>query len=151
MTHASQDIVAGLGAAILGTAADAILVADRNGIVQFWNPGATRIFGFAEEDAVGASLDLIIPEHLRKRHWDGYARVMEDGVSRYGAGEVLTVPAITKDGREISIEFTIILLPDADGRIAGMAAILRDVTAHFEEVRRLKRQLADRNVQVTTT
>jgi PAS domain S-box-containing protein len=142
MKSERDDIGAQLAGAIVGTAADAILATDRQGIIRFWNPGADRIFGFTQEEAVGASLDLIIPERLRQRHWQGYQRVMATGVTRYGTGEVLAVPALTKDGRQISVEFTILLLRDASREITGMAAILRNVTARFEETRRLKRELA---------
>jgi PAS domain S-box-containing protein len=132
----------GLGAAILGSSADAILAADRQGMIRFWNPGAVRIFGFSENEALDASLDIIIPERLRPRHWHGWEHVMLTGETRYGSGDLLSVPALTKDGRQISVEFTIILLYDADHQISGMAAILRDVTSRYEEMRRLKRQLA---------
>jgi PAS domain S-box-containing protein len=132
-----------LGQAILATAADAILATDHRGMICFWNSGAARIFGFSKEEALGNSLNLIIPERLRKRHRDGYERVMATGETRYGAGDLLAVPAITKDGRQISVEFTITLLRDTGQRITGMAAILRDVTARFEETRRLKRDLAE--------
>jgi PAS domain S-box-containing protein len=142
MQSERDDISAQLAGAIVGTAADAILATDRQGIIRFWNPGADRIFGFTQEEAVGASLDLIIPERLRLRHWQGYQRVMATGATRYGTGDVLAVPALTKDGRQISVEFTILLLRDAGREITGMAAILRDVTARFEETRRLKRELA---------
>jgi PAS domain S-box-containing protein len=134
-----------LADAILATSADAMLATDRQGIIRFWNPGAVRIFRFAEEEAVGASLDLIIPERLRKRHWDGWARVVATGVTRYGDGDVLAVPAIAKDGQQISVEFTIVLLRGPGGQVAGMAAILRDVTARYEETRRLRRELAERS------
>lgn len=133
-----------LGEAILASPADAILATDRDGIIRFWNPGAARIFGFTAEEAAGASLDLIIPERLRARHWDGWRKVMASGQTRYGAGDLLAVPAVTRDGRQISVEFTIILLRGGGGEIAGMAAILRDVTARFEETRRLRRALAER-------
>jgi PAS domain S-box-containing protein len=120
------------------------LATDREGVIRFWNPGAVRIFGFAEGEAVGASLDLIVPERLRQRHWEGYRRVVATGATRYGAGDVLAVPALARGGRQISVEFTIVLLRDTNNEITGMAAILRDVTARFEETRRLKRQLAER-------
>jgi PAS domain S-box-containing protein len=142
MQSERDDIGAQLAGAIVGTAADAILATDRQGIIRFWNPGADRIFGFTQEEAVGASLDLIIPERLRQRHWLGYRRVIATGATRYGTGDVLAVPALTKDGRQISVEFTILLLRDSSRQITGMAAILRDVTARFEETRRLKRELA---------
>jgi PAS domain S-box-containing protein len=141
----NQGISALLADAILTASADAILATDTQGIIHFWNPGAVRIFGFAEEEALGATLDLIIPERLRKRHWDGWERVMATGTTRYGDGDVLAVPAIAKDGRQISVEFTIVLLRGSDGQVGGIAAILRDVTARFEETRRLRRELAERS------
>jgi len=135
-------IVDRLAEAVLNTPSDAILLADRGGIIRFWNAGAARIFGFTAEEAVGRSMDLIIPERLRARHWEGYERVMATGESRYGTGELLAVPALTKAGRQISVEFTIVVLRDADGRVDGIAAILRDVTPRFEELRALRRKLA---------
>jgi PAS domain S-box-containing protein len=129
--------------AILASSADAILATDREGIIRFWNPGAARIFGFTDAEAIGASLDLIIPDRMRKRHWDGWNRVVATGQTRYGAGDLLAVPSITKDGRQISVEFTITVLRDPNQLVIGIAAILRDVTARFEETKRLKRQLAD--------
>jgi PAS domain S-box-containing protein len=139
-----HEFIAELARAILATSADAILATDREGVIRFWNPGAARIFGFGEGEAVGASLDLIVPERLRHRHWEGYRHAVATGATRYGAGDVLAVPALTKDARQISVEFTIVLLRNAKSEIVGMAAILRDVTARFEETRRLKRQLAER-------
>ena len=132
-----------LARALLGTSSDAIIAADKDGIVRFWNPGAERIFGYTSEDAIGQSLDIIIPERLRKRHWDGYQQVMQGGESRYGHGDILAVPSIRKDGAGISVEFTIVPLTDEAGRLNGVAAIMRDVTKRFEEVRALKRKLAD--------
>jgi len=132
-----------LARALLGTSSDAIIAADKDGIVRFWNPGAERIFGYTSEDAIGQSLDIIIPERLRKRHWDGYQQVMQGGESRYGHGDILAVPSIRKDGAGISVEFTIVPLTDEAGLLNGVAAIMRDVTKRFEEVRALKRKLAD--------
>ena len=132
-----------LAQAILATKSDAILVADRDGIICFWNPGAVRIFGFVVEEAIGRSLDLIIPESLRARHWDGYERVMASGETHYGSGDLLSVPALTKDGRRISVEFTIIILRDDADTVIGMAAILRDVSVRFEELRTLRHRRAE--------
>jgi PAS domain S-box-containing protein len=133
----------GLGDALLATASDAIIATDRGGVVTFWNPGAERIFGFSSAEAVGRPLDLIIPDNLRARHWSGYHRAMETGISRYGHGDLLSVPGLTKDGRRISVEFTIVMLQDAHNHPAGTAAILRDVTKRFEETRELRRKLAE--------
>ena len=131
----------GLAEALLQSASDAIVATDREGRITFWNPGAERIFGFAADQAIGQSLDLIIPENLRARHWAGFHHVMETGVSRYGEGDLLAVPGLTRDGRRISIEFTIAMLRDQDGKLVGTVAVMRDVTRRFEELRELKRKL----------
>ncbi len=123
-------------------APDAIIYADAQGIITFWNKGAERIIGFSESEAIGKSLDVIIPENLRKRHWDGFAETVRTGKTRYGSGDILAVPALRKDGTRISIEFTILPFPDRTGRILGMAAILRDVTERFQELKRLRTEAA---------
>jgi PAS domain S-box-containing protein len=125
-------------------APDAIIYADAQGIISFWNKGAERIFGFSESEAIGKSLDIIVPENLRKRHWDGFAETVRTGKTRYSSGDILAVPALRKDGTRISIEFTILPFPDRTGRILGMAAILRDVTERFEELKRLREEAATR-------
>src|SRR5579875_2275753 len=125
-------------------AADAIIYADAKGLIGFWNKGAERIFGFSEPEALGRSLDIIIPENLRKRHWDGYDETMRTGKTRYGAGDLLAVPALRKDGSRISVEFTIVPFGGGDGRMVGIAAILRDVTKRFEEMKALRAELKRR-------
>jgi PAS domain S-box-containing protein len=127
-----------LADALLHSMSDAIVASDSEGRITFWNPGAERIFGFSRAEAIGQSLDLIIPERLRARHWAGYTQVMRTGESRYGHGDLLAVPALRKDGTRLSIEFTIVPLKDEAGAMTGMAAILRDVTAGFEEMRALR-------------
>lgn len=127
---------------IVRDAADAMVYADADGAIRFWNAGAERIFGYAATEAVGQSLDLIIPEKLRGRHWEGFRQVMQSGKSRYGAGDLLAVPAQRKDGARISVEFTIVPIRDAGGRMLGLAAILRDVTQRFNEMKTLREQLA---------
>ena len=124
--------------ALVREAGDAIIYADAEGAIRFWNTGAERIFGFAAEEALGRTLDLIIPENLRARHWQGFAHTMATGESRYGAGDLLAVPALRKDGARISVEFTVLPFRDATGRMAGIGAILRDVTKQFEEMKALR-------------
>ena len=131
-----------IASALLATTGDAIIATDREGLITFWNPGATRIFGHAENDAVGQSLDLIIPENQRARHWAGYREVMASGKSRYADGETLAVPALRKDGSRISLEFTIVPLKDTNGQMTGMVSVLRDVSARFEELRSLRKRVA---------
>jgi PAS domain S-box-containing protein len=128
--------------AVLSARADAIVAADSNGVICFWNPGAERIFGYSGDEALGRSLDLIIPERLRQRHWEGYWKVMQTGQSRYGESDVLAVPALREDGAAISVEFTIVPLQEG-GRLIAVVAIMRDVSKRFEETRALKRKLAE--------
>ena len=129
--------------AILESSSEAIMASDVEGKIMFWNPGATRIFGFDATEALGQSLDLIIPEKLRARHWQGYRHVMATGHSRYSEGDLLSVPALTKDGRRISVEFTIAILRDDQGNMIGMASVMRDSTARFEEMKSLRRRIAE--------
>jgi len=128
--------------ALVADTDDAVIVADAEGAIRFWNRAAERMFGHARDEAIGQSLDLIIPEKLRPRHWDGYTRVMATGETEY-AGRMLAVPAVRADGERISIEFTVTLLRDGSGGVWGIGAIVRDVTARWEQDRELKRELQD--------
>ena len=126
---------------------DAIIVSDARGSITLWNPAAERMFGFTQEEALGQSLDLIIPERLRSRHWDGYHKTMATGQTRYG-NDVLRVPAVHKDGRAMSIAFTVALLHTADGELAAIVAVIRDETSRFHEERNLRKRLAELQAQV---
>jgi len=138
------DRIAGrpLEVALLEHTDHAVVVADTGGVIRFWNPAAEAMFGHSRAVAVGASLDLIIPDPLRDRHWDGYGRVMATGETEY-AGRTLAVPAIRADGTRISVEFTVTLLRDDRDAVVGIAAILRDVTRQFDEQRALRRRVAE--------
>jgi PAS domain S-box-containing protein len=137
----STDTHAWLCQQIVDDAQDAIIFADRDGVIRLWNVGAEAMFGYRAEEALGQTLDLIIPERLRPRHWAAYRQTMTTGVSRYGR-ELLAVPAIRKDGRRISLEFSIVILRDATGEILGPAAIIREVTARWQRDKALKERLA---------
>ncbi len=117
---------------IVDEAQDAIIYADREGRIELWNSGAAPIFGYRAEEAIGQSLDLIIPEKQRPRHWEGYRRVMATGATRYGR-ELLAVPAVRKDGARISVEFSMVLVRSGHGELLGCAAIIRDVTARWQK------------------
>jgi PAS domain S-box-containing protein len=106
--------------------ADAIIFADDEGIIRFWNHSSERILGFSDTVAVGCRLDIIIPEEHRDRHWAGFHETIRTGITHYGAGRTIAVPAIHKDGRRIPVEFLVLPFRDTDGRTVGVAAILRD-------------------------
>lgn len=131
--------------ALLDSPAEAVVASDREGAIVLWNNGAERVFGWSEAEALGQSLDLIIPEPQRARHWNGYDRVMATGISRYGEGDLLAVPAMHKDGTRISLEFTIAPVRDEVGEMAGMVSVIRDVTARFLEIRELRKKLAEKS------
>jgi PAS domain S-box-containing protein len=135
------EVDASLYRALVEGCPDAIVVADREGVIRFWNPAAEATFGHATAEAIGKSLDLIIPEQLRQRHWAGYGAVMASGATKYGS-ELLKVPALHRDGRRLSVEFRVALLRNDRGVVAGVAAFLRDVTAAWKEQQELRKRLA---------
>jgi len=128
--------------ALIQSAGDAIVAAGMDGSILLWNRAAERIFGYTEQEALGHSLDLIIPERFQTRHWEGYRRVMQTGETRYGT-EVLRVPAMHKDGRRLSIAFTVALLYAPTQEIQAIAAIIRDETHRWEEERALRKRIAE--------
>ena len=129
-----QQVVEALG--------DAVVICDRDGVIRFWNAAAQRLFGFTKTEALGNSLDLIIPERLRASHWAGFNKAMASGDTRYN-GDVLRVPAVQKNGRPLSIAFTVAILFDADQRVGGIVAAIRDDTRHLAEERVLRKIFAE--------
>lgn len=134
------EALARLGEALLYGIPDAVVFADCDGLIRFWNEGAVRIFGYSQAQALGQSLDIIIPERLRQRHWDGYHRMMTSGHSQHAADELLAVPAVHKSGDMLSIQFTVAPVKGGEGALLGIVAVMRDVTATFAELRRLRRE-----------
>jgi len=125
---------------------DAIVFADREGIIRVWNAGAEAMFGYGASEAVGRTLDLIIPEKMRDRHWEGYYKVMETGVTKYGK-EMLAVPGLRKDGTRISLEFSVAMIRGDDGGLQGIVAVMRDVTARWRKEQEMKKRLASIEAQ----
>jgi len=125
---------------LLQALGDGVIVCDAKGDITFWNAAATRIFGFTESEAIGQSLDLIIPQRQRQRHWDGYHKTMATGETRYGA-DVLRVPAVHKEDKPLSIAFTVALLHGPDGEVSSIVALVRDETERWGEERKLRARL----------
>jgi PAS domain S-box-containing protein len=121
---------------------EAVVISDPDGAITLWNPAAERMFGYTKDEAMGQSLDLIIPEKQQKRHWDGYHKTMKSGQTRYG-NDLLRVPAIHKNGHRLSIAFTVALLYSTDNQITGIAAVIRDETERFNQDRELRKRLAE--------
>lgn len=130
---------------------DAIVISNASGAITLWNAAAQRMFGFTSADALGKSLDIIIPERLRGRHWSGYETTMASGETRYGH-DVLRVPAIHQDGRSLSIAFTVALLhsPAPDHAVTGIVAVIRDETSRFIEDRNLRKRVAELEARIAT-
>jgi PAS domain S-box-containing protein len=140
--HANIDLNA-----LVSAIGDAVVVSDAEGKVIVWNPAAERMFGFTEAEALGQSMDMIIPERLRKRHWEGFDKSMETGTTRYGH-DVLRVPAVDKAGRAMSIAFTVAMLFGPDGKVSAIASVIRDETSRFAEDRALRKRIVDLEAQL---
>jgi len=136
-----------LAHAVVTESAEAIVVSDPDGIIRLWNGGATRMFGYSADEAVGRDLDLIIPEKLRDRHSKGYQQTMATGYTRYG-DSLLSVPAMHRDGHRLSIEFSVALLRDETGDIVGISAIMREVTERRNAERELRTKIAELEARV---
>ena len=133
--------------ALVHAVGDAVVVCDANGAIVFWNGAAERMFGFTQAEAIGQSLDIIIPERMRKRHWDGYNKSMATGETRYG-NDVLRVPAINKRGETLSIAFTVAMLFGPDGQVSSIASVMRDETKRFHEDRALRKRIQELEAQL---
>ena len=131
---------------ILENSPMAVLFADREGKIRLWNSGAETVFGYTEKEALGQSLDLIVPERQRQRHWEGWDNVMASGVTKYGR-DPLAVPAMRKDGSRISIEFNVVLVRADSGELAGVAAMVQDVTARWQKQKEMNARLATLEAQ----
>jgi PAS domain S-box-containing protein len=131
-----------LAQAVLTATPEAVVVCDADGLIRLWNTGAQRVFGYSSSEAIGQSLDIIIPAKLRQRHWDGYHKTMATGETRYG-DKLLSVPASHQDGHRLSVEFSVALLAHHDGRIVGISAIMREVTERRNDERALRGRLAE--------
>jgi PAS domain S-box-containing protein len=125
---------ADLAPAILEQAADAVIFANVDGVIRLWNAAAATLFGFSKEEALGQSLDLIVPERLRAAHWAGFRRAIESGTTRL-EGRATVTRAVSKSGNALYVEMSFALVKDAAGEVAGSVAVARDVTRRYEEER----------------
>jgi PAS domain S-box-containing protein len=112
---------------ILDAVADALIYADRSGSIQRWNDASERLFGYSADEALGENLELIIPEHLRSAHWNGFNAAIASGTLKLQGRPTLT-RALHKGGRRLYIEMTFALVKGADGEVEGSVAMARDVT-----------------------
>lgn len=127
---------------LVETSAEAIMVCDAKGMITLWNAASERMFGFASAEAMGQSLDIIIPQRQQARHWEGYHQTMASGITKYGAS-VLRVPAVHKEGHMLSIAFTVSLMHDTSGAVSAIVAVVRDESIKFAEERALKKRISE--------
>ena len=133
--------------ALVAAVGDAVMVCDAQGAILLWNPACERMFGHTEAEVLGKTMDMIIPERLRKRHWEGYEKTMATGITKYGH-DVLRVPAVDKAGNSLSIAFTVALLHGADGKVSAIASVIRDETVRFNDERALKKRVSELEAQL---
>lgn len=126
---------------------DAVVISDAQGIIVYWNLAAERIFGFSKTEALGSTMDFIVPERLRHRHNEGYEHSMQTGTTRYG-DKLLTVPALHKNGKPLSIAFTVSMIFDENHKAVAVAAVIRDDTERFTEQRALKKRITELEAQL---
>lgn len=126
---------------------DAVVISDAQGIIVYWNLAAERIFGFSKTEALGSTMDFIVPERLRHRHNEGYEHSMQTGTTRYG-DKLLTVPALHKSGKPLSIAFTVSMIFDENHKAVAVAAVIRDDTERFTEQRALKKRITELEAQL---
>ncbi len=120
---------------------EALIFADVTGIIQIWNQGAEALFGFSAAEAIGSSLDLIIPEALRNAHWAGFHQAVSRGATRHGRRSSIT-RALHKSGRQLYVDMSFAIVKDQEGATTGSMAVARDATERHLELKNLRRQLA---------
>jgi PAS domain S-box-containing protein len=131
-------------------APDAIVFADREGIIRAWNVAAERVFGHNAAEAVGQSLDLIIPEQFREAHWRGYDRALAAGDTKY-RGHALPTRSVRRDGETIYVELTFAIIHGGDGRVTGALAHARDISERWDRERAQRRELRELREQLAAS
>lgn len=129
-------------ARLLDQAPDAVIYADHTGVIRYWNPAAERVFGYQPAQAVGRSLDLIVPQEFRDAHWAGYQRAVAAGATKY-VGRALTTRALRADGSSTYVDLAFEIVHDSDGAVTGVMATARDVTERFTAERAMRRRLRE--------
>lgn len=140
----SETDISGL---LVNQAPDAIIFADLSGVIRIWNTAAERIFGFPTDAAIGASLDIIIPESFRETHWQGFNRAIADSVTKF-LGQALPTKALRADGTELYVELSFAIILDSVGKPLGSVAHARDIDERFTKERANRRRLKELEAEV---
>lgn len=142
MTSALSLEATATASAILRSMPEALIFCDLEGIIRVWNGGAEKVFGWSATEAVGQSLDLIIPERMRRAHWDGFNQAIERGGVKPGRTSMIT-RSLHKSLESIYVDMSFEMVKDEQGRMLGSLAVARDATARFTEEKALRKQLAE--------
>lgn len=142
MSFIESHTVETLSSDILRSMPEALIFSDLDGIIRLWNPGAETVFGFTAAESIGQSLDLIIPERLRKAHWDGFNQAIARGGIKPGRTSMIT-RSLHKSGTDIYVDMSFEMVKNQAGQMLGSMAVARDATARFLEEKNLRRQLAE--------
>lgn len=128
--------------ALVEQSPEAMVLASPDGIMRVWNAAAERIFGHPASEAIGQSLDLIVPESFRERHWAGFHRALAEGETKY-AGQSLPTRSVRADGTEIYVELGFAMVRDASGELVAVLGTARDITERFQRDRAERRRVRD--------
>jgi PAS domain S-box-containing protein len=138
---------ADLHRALIETLPDAVIFTDREGVIRAWNGGAEAVFGHRAAEVIGKSLDIIIPERLRRAHWAGFDAAVETGRMKHGR-ESMTTRSTHKDGRDLYVDMSFALVRGTDGAVLGAVAVGRDITGRFVADRETRKRLAELEARV---
>jgi PAS domain S-box-containing protein len=139
----------GLSEALIEQLADAVIFADRNGLIQVWNPGAEALFGYSGDEILGRRLDVLIPERLRSAHWTAFDAATETGRMKHGR-ESMTTRSIHKSGDGLYVDLSFALVRDDTGQVLGSVAVARDITSRFRAEKESRERIAELETQVKT-
>lgn len=142
MSDSQNQLLDTLASGIVKAIPEAIIYADLEGRVRYWNRGAEEIFGFSADEAMGQSLDLIIPERMRQAHWDGYNKALKLGDTYSGRGSRVTRGLHKEEGRPLYVDMSFAIVKDNSGQVVGSLAVARDATERFTAEKEMRKQIA---------
>jgi PAS domain S-box-containing protein len=133
--------------ALIEHLAEAVIFADRDGVIRLWNPGAHADFGYSADEVLGRRLDVLIPERLRPRHWAAFDAAIETGEMKHGR-ESMATRSLHKDATDLYLDLSFALVKDAHGHVLGAAAVARDITGRFRAEKESRRRIEDLQQQL---
>jgi PAS domain S-box-containing protein len=136
-----------LGRELVEQVADAMIFADRDGLIRVWNAAAEAVFGYSAQEVTGRSLDVVIPERLRSAHWSAYDAAIATGRMKHGR-ESMTTRSAHKDGSVLYVDLSFALVKDGSGEVLGSVAMARDITKRFLAEKESRQRIAELEAQL---